>query len=54
MSVATARPAAAPMQDNTMVESSFSAVIHAPIEKVDIPGWCFSLPDSECHALSHE
>jgi hypothetical protein len=28
------------------LESSFSAIINAPIEKVDIPGWCFSLPDS--------
>jgi len=35
------------MEDNTIVESSFSAVINAPIEKVDIPTWCFTLPDSE-------
>ena len=35
-----------------MVESSCSAVIHAPIEKVDIPDWCFSLPDSEYQACS--
>ena len=52
MSVTTERPAAGPMQDNAVVESSFSAVIHAPIEKVDIPDWCFSLPDSEYQACS--
>lgn len=27
------------MQDNTLVQSSFSATINAPIEKVDIPSW---------------
>ncbi len=34
------------MEDNTLVESSFSATINAPIEQVDIPSWCFSLPES--------
>jgi hypothetical protein len=52
MSVTTERPAAGSMPDTTVVESSFSAVIHAPIEKVDIPSWCFSLPDSEYQACS--
>ena len=28
------------MDDNTLVKSSFSATINAPIEKVDIPSWC--------------
>ena len=28
------------MDGNTLVESSFSVVINAPIEKVDIPSWC--------------
>jgi hypothetical protein len=37
------------MQDNTLVESSFSAIINAPIEQVDIPAWCFTLPESEYH-----
>jgi len=32
------------MEDNTLVESSFSATINAPIGKVDIPAWCFTLP----------
>jgi hypothetical protein len=31
------------MEDNALVESSFSATINAPIEKVDIPAWCFTL-----------
>jgi len=28
------------MDGNTSVESSFSVVINAPNEKVDIPSWC--------------
>lgn len=40
------------MGNNTLVESSFSATIHAPIEKVDIPDWCFTLPEPEYHACS--
>lgn len=35
------------MESNTLVESSFSATINAPIEKIDIPVWCFSLPEAE-------
>jgi len=35
------------MKDNTLVQSSFSAPINAPMEKVDIPSWCFTLPESE-------
>ena len=33
------------MEDNTLVQSSFSATINAPIEKVDIPTWCCTLPE---------
>src|ERR1700688_367982 len=40
------------MDDNTLVESSFSARINAPIEKVDIPSWCFNLSESEYQACS--
>jgi len=40
------------MEDNTLVKSSVSAIIEAPIEKVDIPDWCYSLPDSEYQACS--
>jgi hypothetical protein len=40
------------MEDNTLVQSSFSATIHAPIEKVDIPDWCFGLSESEYQSCS--
>ena len=40
------------MEDNTLVESSFSATINAPIEKVDIPAWCFKLPEAEYPSCS--
>jgi hypothetical protein len=40
------------MEDNTLVQSSFSATIHAPIEKVDIPAWCFGLSESEYQSCS--
>lgn len=40
------------MEDHTLVESSFSATIHAPIESVDIPSWCFTLPESEYQRCS--
>jgi len=40
------------MDSNTLVESSFSAIINAPIENVDIPEWCFSLPEAEYQACS--
>ena len=35
------------MEDNTLVQSSFSATINVPIENVDTPSWCFTLPESE-------
>ena len=35
------------MEDNTSVETNFSATINAPIEKIDIPAWCFTLPEAE-------
>ena len=40
------------MKDKTLVKSSFSATINAPIEKVDIPSWCFTLPESEYQSCS--
>ena len=40
------------MEENTLVQSSFSAVINAPIEKVNIPEWCFSLPEHEYQGAS--
>jgi hypothetical protein len=40
------------MEDNTLVQSSFSATIDAPIETIDIPAWCFTLPESEYQSCS--
>ena len=40
------------MEDNTLVESSVSATINAPIENVNIPAWCFTLAESEYQACS--
>ena len=51
MTVTTERPRVA-TENPTLVESSVSATINAPIEKVDIPAWCYSLPDSEYQACS--
>jgi hypothetical protein len=39
-------------ENNTLVKSSFSATIHAPIEDVDIPTWCFGLSESEYQSCS--
>jgi hypothetical protein len=40
------------MDEHVIVESSFSAIINAPIERIDIPAWCFSLPDHEYQGCS--
>ena len=40
------------MEENTLVQSSFSSVINAPIEKVNIPEWCFTLPEHEYQGAS--
>jgi hypothetical protein len=40
------------MDDDTRLETSFSATINAPIEEVDLPSWYFTLPDSEYQACS--
>jgi hypothetical protein len=52
MSVFTETPAEAATPGDTLVESSFSTVIHAPIEKIDIPAWCFSLSEAEYQGCS--
>jgi hypothetical protein len=48
----TPKETEAKMEDNTLVKSSFSATIHAPIEKVDIPAWCFGLSESDYQSCS--
>ena len=40
------------MEYTTLVNSNFSAVVNAPIEKVDIPTWCFTLSESEYQSCS--
>ncbi|MDQ7251067.1 hypothetical protein [Dongia sedimenti] len=40
------------MSDPVIVDSSFSAIINAPIEKIDIPQWCFTLPEHEYQGSS--
>ena len=40
------------MEEHVIVDSSFSAVINAPLENIDIPTWCFSLPDDEYQGCS--
>jgi Isochorismatase family len=40
------------MGDNTLVNSSFSSTIQAPIEQVDLPGWCFSMSEAEYQSCS--
>ena len=40
------------MEGNTIVHSSVSATINAPIEKIDLPSWCFTLPESEYQGCS--
>jgi len=40
------------MSDQVIVDSSFSAIINAPIEKIDIPQWCFTLPEHEYQGSS--
>lgn len=40
------------MEANTLVESSFSATLNAPIEKVDIPSLGIALPEPEYPSCS--
>lgn len=40
------------MTDHLIVDSSFSAIINAPLEKIDIPQWCFTLPEHEYQSCS--
>jgi len=55
MSVTTHSPSAdgdARLDDDTLVQSTATAIINAPIESIDIPAWCFSLRDDEYQACS--
>src|ERR1700728_30746 len=35
-----------------LIQSSSSAIIHAPVEKIDIPSWLFALTDEEYQQCS--
>jgi hypothetical protein len=38
--------------EHDIVDSSFTAIINAPIENVDLPKWCFTLADHEYQGCS--
>jgi hypothetical protein len=40
------------MTQYQIVDSSFAAIINAPIEKIDIPSWCFGLSEQEYQSCS--
>lgn len=40
------------MTDDQIVDSSFTAIINAPFEQIDIPKWCFSLGEREYQECS--
>ncbi|QAY79070.1 hypothetical protein [Sphingosinicella sp. BN140058] len=40
------------MSNPEIVDSSFTAIVNAPIEKVDLPAWAFGLPDAEYQGCS--
>lgn len=40
------------MNDTEIVDSSFTATVNAPLEKIDIPKWCFSLSEKEYQGCS--
>jgi hypothetical protein len=40
------------MTTNQIVDSSVTAIINAPIEKIDIPTWCFNLSEREYQGCS--
>ena len=40
------------MEELVIVDSSFSAIVNAPFESIDIPSWCFSLPEKEYQGCS--
>jgi hypothetical protein len=40
------------MEERVVVDSSFSAVMNAPLQKIDIPVWCISRPDEEYQGCS--
>ena len=40
------------LDDHVIVDSSFTAVINAPIDTIDLPKWAFTLAEHEYQACS--
>ena len=40
------------MNDHEIVDSSFKAIINAPLDKIDLPQWAFTLPEHEYQGAS--
>jgi hypothetical protein len=40
------------MTNQEIVDSSFTAIVNAPLEKIDLPSWAFALPDKEYQGCS--
>jgi hypothetical protein len=40
------------MSASQIVDSSFTAIINAPLDRIDIPAWYFNLPEREYQACS--
>ena len=40
------------MTENQIVDSAFTAIINAPIDRIDIPQWCFNLAEREYQSCS--
>ena len=40
------------MDDFEIVDLSFTAIVNAPLDRIDIPTWCFNLPEQEYQARS--
>ena len=40
------------MEDHVIVDSSVTAIIDAPLDRIDLPEWAFTLPETEYQACS--
>ena len=40
------------LDDHQIVDSSFTAIINAPIDKIDLAKWVFALPEHEYQGCS--
>ena len=40
------------MNTPQIVESSFTSIINAPIDSIDLPAWAFTLPEHEYQGCS--